>query len=155
MACHCSRVLAFSVFIVLAGCAGVVPGVPTSTPTAVEPGIVSTTSTGAQCVDQARVGLTVDGARAAGVWTVTVEGNVTVDGSHYGIEGFDFRQVDGSTYRLDVNTTADTGKPVRECDQGGIVHYRATVEFPTEPAFELQIRHDGVLVSAVGSGAES
>lgn len=155
MVVRSTAALALAALLLLAGCAGVVPGAPTPTPEPVEPRIVGTVSTGGQCVEAPRVGMAVDSVRAEGVWTVTVEGNVTVDGAHYAVERFDLRAVDDRVYRLDVNTTADTGKPVRECEQGGIVHYRATIEFPAEPAVELQIRHDGVLVSAVGSGAES
>lgn len=115
MGCQRARVLGFAVLLMLAGCAGI-PGLDTATPTAIEPHLVGTTSTGGQCVEPARVGLNVTSVKADGVWTVTVEGNVTVDGAHYAIKGFDLRQVDGSTYRLDVNTTADTGKPVRACE---------------------------------------
>lgn len=55
-----------------------------------------------------------------------------------------------TTSRQDVNLTADTGKPVREREQGGIVHSRATIEFPEWPAFKLQISYDGALVPTAG-----
>lgn len=150
---HAARALALAALLLLAGCAAI-PGTTTMTAD-VEPRLAGTFSSGGTCVDAPRVGLRVTSETAEGVLTVHVAGNVTVPGAHYAIESFELSRDNSSTYRLDVNTTGDTGKPVRDCEVGGIAPYEATVELPADTPFGLQIRHDGVPQADVGSGAES
>lgn len=100
-------------------------------------------------------GLVVESASDDGVRTVSVTGNVTVPGAHYVVDEFSLSGLGPSRYRLDVNTTESEQKPVRDCPNGGIVHYEVTMELPDTEGFELEIHHDGQAVSGVGGGGES
>ena len=146
--------LVLAALLTVAGCAAAPVG-PTDTPTPIEPRVAGTFSTGGNCVDQPRVGLAVVTEQTDRIMTVRVAGNVTVPGANYAVDAISLTRVDEGSYRLDVNTTADTGKPARDCETGGIVRYETTVELPANPSFQLVVRHDGVPQASVGSGAES
>lgn len=148
-----SRELALVAALLIAGCTGLGPGNPT--PADVHPQITGTTSTGGQCVDSPMIGLVVESASDDGVHTVSVAGNVTVPGANYEMDEFSLSGIGPSRYRLDVNTTESDQKPAQDCPNAGIVHYEVTIELPDTEGFELEIRHDGQMVSGVGGGGES
>ncbi len=154
MALHAFRTLALATVLVLAGCAGSLPGSHPSTPADVEPRIVNATTTGGQCVETPMHGFDVTSAADSGVLTVSVAGNATVPGAHYVIDELALARTGSTAFRLDIETTMDTDKPARECPDGGIARFELTLELPATDPFALEIRQDGEPVATLGSGSE-
>jgi hypothetical protein len=99
--------------------------------------------------------MAVESRPADGARLVTVAGNVTVPAANHVLDETNLTRTGPAAYRLDVNTTESDSKPDRTCPSGGVVRYEVTVRLPADGGYELEIRHDGEPVSAIGSGGES
>lgn len=155
MALHANSATALALLLVLAGCLGTLPVIGDPTPERVEAQIVGVSSSGGRCVEQPMVGLNVESYRETGARLVGVAGNVTVPAANFVLDETTLTRTGPGAYRLDVNTTESDRKPDRPCPTGGVVRYEVTVRLPADGGYELEIRHDGEPVSAIGSSGES